>query len=163
MPRLDPSASHAPVRARAGVCGRDAADPAPRASRRPHASTRGVGSARGLGREGHPCRWLRGGVAADDHTPGDLRAGHGPAPDAPFTRVPPPRRAAWRGRAGGDRRAARAVCRRRAAAVETVGADVKAHRGAARFPRRGTGDALCRAPRSAIAHDLPHFGAGMVA
>ena len=69
--------------------------------------------------------------------------------------------AAWRQRMGTD--AAQAVYRQRAATVETVNADVKTHRGMARFLVRGTDKVTCCAFWSALAYNLLHFGAQLVA
>src|SRR5271166_4352088 len=58
--KLDLSAFHEPIKARQGVCGRDATDPKLLVALWLYAATRGVGSARELGRlclESHPYRW----------------------------------------------------------------------------------------------------------
>ena len=88
--KLDLSAFHAPIKARAGVRGRDATDPALLVALWLYANTRGVGSARELDRlcrESHPYRWLCGGVSLNYHTLSDFRVGHGAALDALFTQV----------------------------------------------------------------------------
>lgn len=87
---LDLSAFHAPIKARAGACGRDATDPALLVCLWLYATVRGVGSARELGRlccESAPYQWLCGGVTLNHHTLGDFRVGFGPALDDLFTRV----------------------------------------------------------------------------
>ena len=66
---------------------------------------------------------------------------------------------AWRARMGTD--AAKAVCRERAATVGTANADLKTHRGMARFVVRGTPKVLCCALWSALAYNLLHFGAAL--
>ena len=76
--RLDLLAFHAAIKARAGVCGRDATDPALLVSLWLCAVTRGVGSARELARlcrESHPYQWLCGGVTINDRTLADFRVG----------------------------------------------------------------------------------------
>src|SRR5205085_11956845 len=73
---LDLSAFHAPIKAREGVCGRDATDPALLVALWLYATIRGVGSARELARlcgESDPYRWLCGGVGVNHHTLGDFR------------------------------------------------------------------------------------------
>jgi hypothetical protein len=67
----------------------------------------------------------------------------------------------WRVRMGTE--AAQAVYRERASTVETVNADLKTHRGMARFLVRGTEQVLSCALFSAIAYNLLHFGAQLVA
>jgi len=88
--RLDLSAFHAPIRARAGVCGRDATDPRLLVSLWLYACTDGVGSARELDRlcvESHPYQWLCGGVGVNYHLLADFRVGFGDALDRLFTQV----------------------------------------------------------------------------
>jgi transposase len=88
--KLDLSGFHGPIKARAGVCGRDATDPALLVALWLYAATRGVGSARELGRlctESRPYRWLCGGVSLNHHTLGDFRVGHREALDELFTQV----------------------------------------------------------------------------
>jgi transposase len=88
--RLDLSAFHEPIRARAGVGGRDATDPRILFCLWLYATTRGVGSARRLARlcaRHDAYRWICGGVTVNHHTLADFRVGFGPALDALFTRV----------------------------------------------------------------------------
>ena len=88
--KLDLSAFHQPIKARQGVCGRDATDPKLLVAVWLYAATRGVGSARELGRlclESRPYRWLCGGITVNHHTLSDFRVGHGAALDALFTQV----------------------------------------------------------------------------
>jgi hypothetical protein len=66
--------------------------------------------------------------------------------------------------------AARAVYRERASTVETANADLKTHRAMARFLVRGTdpfdvaqGEVLSCALWSAVAYNLLHFGAQLIA
>ena len=100
------------------------------------------------------------GVAVFVHpkTPGDpakLDQRYAPKPrDTPAV-------AAWRERMGTDE--AKAVYRQRAATVETANADLKTHRGMARFGVRGTDKVLCCALWSALAYNLLHFGAQLIA
>ena len=109
----DLSAFPEPIKARSGVCGRDATDPA------------------------------------------KLDQRYVPKPDDS------PAVAAWRVRMGTE--AARAVYRERASTVETVNADLKTHRGMARFLVRGTDQVLSCALFSAIAYNLLHFGTQLTA
>lgn len=88
--KLDLSAFHQPIKAREGVCGRDATDPALLVALWLYAATRGVGSARELARlgvESRPYRWLCGGVTVNHHSLSDFRVGHAAALDELFTRV----------------------------------------------------------------------------
>lgn len=88
--KLDLSAFRAPIKARDGVCGRDATDPTLLVALWLYAATRGVGSARELARlcgESRPYRWLCGGVSVNHHTLSDFRVGHAAALDALFTQV----------------------------------------------------------------------------
>lgn len=88
--KLDLSAFHEPIKARDGVCGRDATDPMLLVALWLYAATRGVGSARELARlctEGNPYRWLCGGVSLNHHTLSDFRVGHGEALGELFTSV----------------------------------------------------------------------------
>ena len=88
--RLDLAAFYAPIRARAGVVGRDATDPRLLVALWLYANTRGVGSARELARlcgESKPYQWLCGGVSLNHHTLSDFRVGHAAALDALFTQV----------------------------------------------------------------------------
>ena len=87
---LDLSAFCAPIKARDGVCGRDATDPRLLVALWLYGATRGVGSARELARlcvESRPYRWLCGGVSVNHHTLSDFRVGHAAALDALFTQV----------------------------------------------------------------------------
>ena len=80
--KLDLSAFHEPIKARDGVCGRDATDPKLLVALWLYAATRGVGSARELGRlcvESRPYRWLCGGVTLNHHSLSDFRVGHAAA------------------------------------------------------------------------------------
>jgi transposase len=88
--KLDLSAFHEPIKARAGVRGRDATDPRLLVALWLYAATRGVGSARELARlcvESRPYRWLCGGVTLNHHTLSDFRVGYAAALDALFTQV----------------------------------------------------------------------------
>lgn len=88
--KLDLRAFHEPIKARDGVCGRDATDPRLLASLWLYAATRGVGSARELARlcvESRPYRWLCGGVTLNHHSLSDFRVGHAAALDELFTQV----------------------------------------------------------------------------
>jgi transposase len=79
-----------PIKAREGVCGRDATDPALLVALWLYAATRGVGSARELARlcvESKPYRWLCGGVTINHHTLSDFRVGHAQSLDELFTQV----------------------------------------------------------------------------
>jgi transposase len=86
----DFSAFCAPIKARQGVCGRDATSPALLAALWLFAAVRGVGSARELARlctESKPYQWLCGGVSVNHHTLSDFRVAHGAALDELFTRM----------------------------------------------------------------------------
>ena len=88
--KLNLSAFHEPIKARDGVCGRDATDPKLLVALWLYAATRGVGSARELGRlcvESRPYRWLCGGVTLNHHSLSDFRVGHAQALDELFTQV----------------------------------------------------------------------------
>jgi len=87
---LDVAAFHEPIRAREGVCGRNATDPRLLIALWLYAVTRGIGSARELARlcvESRPYRWLCGGVTINHHTLSDFRVGHAQALDELFTQV----------------------------------------------------------------------------
>jgi transposase len=87
---LDLAAFWEPIKARDGVCGRDATDPALLISLWLYAARRGVGSARELARlctESRPYQWLCGGVSLNYHTLWDFRVGHAKALDELFTQV----------------------------------------------------------------------------
>jgi transposase len=88
--KLDLSAFHEPIKAREGVCGRDATDPRLLFCLWLYAATRGVGSARELARLCTTCdayKWLCGGVTVNHHTLSDFRVGFGSALDGVFTRA----------------------------------------------------------------------------
>jgi transposase len=79
-----------PIKAREGVCGRDATPPVLLVALWLYATTRGSGSARELARrckESQPFQWLCGKVSLNHHTLSDFRVDHGPALDALFTRM----------------------------------------------------------------------------
>ncbi|HEX4139960.1 MAG TPA: IS1182 family transposase [Candidatus Methylacidiphilales bacterium] len=79
-----------PIKARQGVCGRDATSPVLLVALWLYATVRGVGSARELARlckESKPFQWLCGGVSLNHHTLSDFRVDHGAALDALFTRI----------------------------------------------------------------------------
>ena len=91
---LDLSAFERPIKARAGVCGRDATDPRLLVALWLLACVRGIGSARELARRcdaagdgSRPFLWLCGGVSVNHHTLADFRVGHAAALDELFTRV----------------------------------------------------------------------------
>ncbi len=87
---MDLSAFHEPIKARDGVCGRDATDPRLLVGLWLYGSIRGVGSARELARlctEGRAYQWLCGGVTVNHHLLSDFRVGHGQALDELFTRT----------------------------------------------------------------------------
>ena len=86
----DLSAFCQPIKAREGVCGRDATAPVLLVALWLYAAVRGIGSARELARqckESRAFQWLCGGVSLNHHTLSDFRVGHGEALDALFTRV----------------------------------------------------------------------------
>jgi transposase len=88
--KLGLSAFYEPIKARAGVCGRDTTDPMLLIALWLYAATRGVGSARELARlctESKPYQWLCGGVSLNHHTLSDFRVGHAQALDELFTQV----------------------------------------------------------------------------
>jgi transposase len=88
--KLDLSRFHEPIKARQGVCGRDATDPKLLVALWLYGATRGVGSARelsGLCVESRPYRWLCGGVTVNHHGLSDFRVGHAEALDELFTQV----------------------------------------------------------------------------
>ena len=68
--------------------------------------------------------------------------------------------AAWRQRMGSDQ--AKRIYRERAATVETVNADLKAHRGLEGLLVRGLPKARCVALWCALAYNLLHFGAAIM-
>src|SRR6476469_948090 len=87
---LDLSAFRAPLKARAGVAGRDATDPALLVALWLWAAAEGEWSARRLaelcGRDA-TYRWLCGGVTVNHRLLSEFRTGHGDALDALFTQV----------------------------------------------------------------------------
>jgi transposase len=79
-----------PIKAREGVCGRDATTPTLLVALWMYAVVRGIGSARELARrckESDAFKWLCGGVSINHHTLCDFRVAHGQALDALFTRI----------------------------------------------------------------------------
>jgi transposase len=87
---LDLSRFYAPIKARAGVGGRDPTDPRLLVALWLYAATDGVGSARELARlcsTSKPYEWLCGGVSLNHHTLSDFRVDHGDALDELFTQV----------------------------------------------------------------------------
>jgi hypothetical protein len=68
---------------------------------------------------------------------------------------------AWRQRMGSE--AGQAVYRERGATVETVNGDLKAHRGLVQLTVRGLPKARCVALWCALAYNLMHFGAKLLA
>ena len=90
---LDLSGFSRPIKARAGVCGRDSTDPRLLVALWLFACVRGIGSARELARQcdaaegSRPFLWLCGGVSVNHHTLSDFRVDHGPALDVLFTQV----------------------------------------------------------------------------
>jgi transposase len=87
---MDLAAFHAAIRARDGVCGRDATSPKLLVGLWLYGTTRGVGSARELARlctESRPYQWLCGGVTVNHHLLSDFRVDHGDALDALMTRT----------------------------------------------------------------------------
>lgn len=79
-----------PIKARQGVAGRDATDPALLVSLWLYGCIRGIGSARELERrcrESRPFQWLCGGVSVNHHLLSDFRVRHGEALDDLFTQL----------------------------------------------------------------------------
>jgi len=88
--RLDLSRFSEPIKARAGVAGRDATDPRLLVGLWLYACIRGIGSARELARrceESAAFRWLCGGVTVNHRLLSDFRTDHGAALDELFTQV----------------------------------------------------------------------------
>jgi transposase len=88
--RLDLSRFYEPVKARAGVAGRDPTDPRLLISLWLYAHTEGEGSAREVARlcmTHDAYKWLCGGVSMNHHTLSDFRVDHGQALDELFTQV----------------------------------------------------------------------------
>ncbi len=86
---MDLSAFCEPIRAREGLVGRDATDPALLVSLWLYGAIRGVGSARELDRlcrESAPFRWLVADVGVNHHLLSDFRVNHAGALDGLFTR-----------------------------------------------------------------------------
>jgi transposase len=87
---LDLSALEAPVKAREGVCGRDAIPPKLLLALWLYATIDGVGSARELDRlckESDPYRWLCGSMGVNYHALSDFRVGHAAALDDLLTQT----------------------------------------------------------------------------
>jgi transposase len=87
---LDVSGFAEPIKARAGVAGRDATDPGLLVGLWLYACIRGIGSARELARrceESAAFRWLCGGVTVNHRLLSDFRGDHGGALDELFTQV----------------------------------------------------------------------------
>jgi transposase len=87
---LDVSGFAEPIKARAGVAGRDATDPGLLVGLWLYACIRGIGSARELARrcaESAAFRWLCGGVTVNHRLLSDFRGDHGAALDELFTQV----------------------------------------------------------------------------
>jgi len=88
--KLDLSKFYEPIKASAGVCGRDSTDPQLLVSLWLYGCTRGIGSARELARrceESTPFLWLCGGVTVNHRLLSDFRTDHGAALDGLFTQV----------------------------------------------------------------------------
>jgi transposase len=88
--KLDLSGFYEPIKARAGVSGRDSTDPGLLVGLWLYGCIRGIGSARELARrceESTPFLWLCGGVTVNHRLLSDFRTDHGSALDALFTQV----------------------------------------------------------------------------
>lgn len=88
--KLDLSGFYEPIKARAGVSGRDSTDPQLLVGLWLYGCIRGIGSARELARrceESTPFLWLCGGVTVNHRLLSDFRTDHGSALDALFTQV----------------------------------------------------------------------------
>jgi transposase len=88
--RLDLARFSEPIKARAGVAGRDATDPRLLVGLWLYACIRGIGSARELARrcaESAAFRWLCGGVTVNHRLLSDFRVDHAAALDELFTQV----------------------------------------------------------------------------
>ena len=88
--KLDLSRFAEPIKARAGVAGRDATDPQLLVALWLYGCIRGLGSARELARrcqESAAFRWLCGGVGVNHRLLSDFRTDHGEALDELFTQV----------------------------------------------------------------------------
>ena len=87
---LDVSGFYTPIKARAGVAGRDTTDPKLLVALWLYACVRGIGAARELARqceENLAFLWLLGGVTVNHRLLSDFRTDHGEALDALFTQV----------------------------------------------------------------------------
>lgn len=87
---LDLTRFYEPIKAVAGVVGRDATDPRMLLALWVYAATDGVGSARELDKlckESNPYQWLCGGVSVNYHTLADFRVKHGQALDELMTQI----------------------------------------------------------------------------
>jgi len=90
LEKLDLSGFYGPIKARAGVSGRDSTDPQLLVGLWLYGCVRGVGSARELARrceESAPFLWLCGGVTVNHRLLSEFRTDHGAALDALFTQV----------------------------------------------------------------------------
>lgn len=88
--KLDLSRFCEPIKARAGMAGRDSTDPQLLVALWLYACMGGIGSARELARrceESAPFRWLCGGVGVNHRLLSDFRTDHGGALDELFTQV----------------------------------------------------------------------------
>ena len=88
--KLELSKFYEPIKATAGVCGRDSTDPQLLVGLWLYGNIRGIGSARELARrceESAPFLWLCGGVTVNHRLLSDFRTGHGAALDSLFTQV----------------------------------------------------------------------------
>lgn len=88
--KLDLSGFYGPIKARAGVSGRDSTDPQLLVGLWLYGCIRGIGSARELARrceESAPFLWLCGGVTVNHRLLSEFRTDHGAALDALFTQV----------------------------------------------------------------------------
>jgi transposase len=88
--RLNVASFCEPIKARAGLAGRDATDPRLLVGLWLYGSIRGIGSARELARrcaESAPFRWLCGGVTVNHRLLSDFRTDHGDALDELLTQV----------------------------------------------------------------------------
>jgi len=88
--KLDCSRFCEPIKARAGLAGRDSTDPQLLVALWLYACIRGIGSARELARrcqESAPFQWLCGGVGVNHRLLSDFRSDHGAALDELFTQV----------------------------------------------------------------------------
>jgi hypothetical protein len=72
-----------------------------------------------------------------------------------------PAQAQWRERMGTP--SAKAIYKERAATIETANADLKQHRGLTQLTVRGLAKSKCVALWCALAYNLMHFGAALLA